>query len=410
MMAAVLAHDVAAYSVASGSTLFFCSLDAQGAFDALPHPIIFQKALGVIPDKCWCIMVYWYKHIFVNVKWRNSLSDNIPVKRGTRQGGLTSTLLFNLFYQDLVTELQSCNSGVIIGSEKYNTYCYADDLLLSSTTVTGLQKLINIATTYTSKNGLSFNTSKTECAILGINPFVSIPQWTINGNVLPISDSITYLGTVIGDPKGKQLVNLRASKANRAFYSLQGAGLNCNGVSPETALHIYKTAVRSSLTYGCAAVNISSNNLKVLDKVQGKHLKSILGLKYHSRTTPLLEALNIPSVSKSVQMMSLDLLKSCLLSSSSTQKFYLHMINTWKHGNVNCVKNTLLARTLSVYKFYNMNLHNHVFNLNDNAYVKQKMVHKLPCGQNGMVDTIRFCLSNENKHNHAFLNMILKSF
>ena len=90
--------------------------------------------------------------------------------------------------------------------------------------------------------------------------------------ILPISDSITYLGPDIGDPKGKQRVNLRASKANRAFYSMQGAGLNCNGVSPETALHIYKTAVRSSLTYGCAAVNISSNNLKVLDKDQGKHL------------------------------------------------------------------------------------------------------------------------------------------
>ena len=128
------------------------------------------------------------------------MSDNIPVKRGTRQGGLTSTLLFNLFYQDLVTEPQSCNSGVIIGSEKYYTYCYAYDLLLSSTTVTGLEKLINIATTYTSKNGLSFNTSKTECALVGINPFVSTPQWMLNENVLPISDSITYLRTVIGDP------------------------------------------------------------------------------------------------------------------------------------------------------------------------------------------------------------------
>ena len=67
MMAAALALDVA-YSVASGSTLFFCSLNAQGAFDALPQPIIFQKALEVIPDKCWCIMVYWYAHIFVNIK------------------------------------------------------------------------------------------------------------------------------------------------------------------------------------------------------------------------------------------------------------------------------------------------------------------------------------------------------
>ena len=86
------------------------------------------------------------------------------------------------------------------------------------------------------------------------------------------------------------------------------------------------------------------------------------------------------------------------------------MINTWKHGNVNCVKNTLLARNLSVYKYYNMNLHNYVFNSNGNAYyVKQKMVHKLPCGQNGMVDSIRFCLNNIDKHNHAFLNMILKA-
>ena len=43
MMAAALAHDVAAYSVASDSTLFFCSLDAQGAFDALPHPSYSRK-------------------------------------------------------------------------------------------------------------------------------------------------------------------------------------------------------------------------------------------------------------------------------------------------------------------------------------------------------------------------------
>ena len=166
---------------------------------------------------------------------------------------------------------------------------------------------------------------------MGISPLVSTPQWTLNGNFLPISDSITYLGTVIGDPKGKQLVNRLPAKQLRAFYSMQGAGLNCNGVSPETARHIYKTAMRSSLTYGCAAVNISSNKLKVLDKVQSKHLKSLLGLKYYFRKTPLLETLNIPSVSKSVQMISLDVLKSCLLSSSSTQKFYLHMINIWKH-------------------------------------------------------------------------------
>ena len=55
--------------------------------------------------------------MYVNIKLGNTLSDNIMVKRGTRQGGLTSSLLFNLFYQGLINELQLCNTGVKIGAE-----------------------------------------------------------------------------------------------------------------------------------------------------------------------------------------------------------------------------------------------------------------------------------------------------
>ena len=73
--------------------------------------------------------------MYVNIKLGNILSDNIMVKQETRQGGLTSSLLSNLFYQDLINELQLCNTGVKIGAENYNVYCYTDGLLLSSTTV-----------------------------------------------------------------------------------------------------------------------------------------------------------------------------------------------------------------------------------------------------------------------------------
>ena len=101
---------------------------------------------------------------------------------------------------------------------------------------------------------------------------------------LNIVDKITYLGTILGDSKGQGQTTQRIQAANRAFYSLQGAGLNCCGVSPNTAIHIYSTAVRSCLTYGCSAVNISKTKIKELDKIQGKHIKCILGLKYNTRT------------------------------------------------------------------------------------------------------------------------------
>ena len=76
------------------------------------------------------------------IRW-DSLGKNIEVCKGTRQGGLTSTLLFNLFYKDLIDELSSHEGGISIGSMKFNVFCYADDILIASTTASGLQNLIN---------------------------------------------------------------------------------------------------------------------------------------------------------------------------------------------------------------------------------------------------------------------------
>ena len=50
--AAALARDVISYCNKRGSTVFTCYLDAEGAFDAVPHDILFQKAANVLPDHC----------------------------------------------------------------------------------------------------------------------------------------------------------------------------------------------------------------------------------------------------------------------------------------------------------------------------------------------------------------------
>ena len=142
-MATALAHDVCAYSVASGSPVFACSLDAEGAFDALPHSVILDKAIGVIPAQSWNILHNWYANMCVFVRWNNQLGKKIPVRKGTRQGGLTSPYLYNLYYKNLIDELNDNVTGVVIGDNCYNAFCYADDILLCSTTITGLQNFNN---------------------------------------------------------------------------------------------------------------------------------------------------------------------------------------------------------------------------------------------------------------------------
>ena len=114
------------------------------------------------------------------------------IKCGTRQGGLTSPMLFNLFYSDLVRTIQSSKYGVNIGGKQFSCFSYADDLMICSLTVSGLQHLIDLCVSYVSANGLKFNPNKTACMILGKNPFVTKPTWNINGISLAINTDIKY--------------------------------------------------------------------------------------------------------------------------------------------------------------------------------------------------------------------------
>ena len=133
-MATALLRDVIDYSTTRGSVVHSCSLDAESAFDAIPHCILFDKAHLVLPTHCRLVMHEWYSQLTININWRGCYSKDDDVNIGTRQGGLSLHLLFNIF---LIDRLSFQHCGIIISNESYNVFCYADDLILTSLTVTG---------------------------------------------------------------------------------------------------------------------------------------------------------------------------------------------------------------------------------------------------------------------------------
>ena len=135
-------------------------------------------------------MLNWYSDLYAKIKWNNQLSKAIPILKGTRQDRLSSPELFNMFYKSLIDKLNSSTDGIIIDKQIYDALCYADDVMLMSTTVTGLQSLINTAVKHITDRGLSFNSQKTECYINGKNPFMRMPEWFINDDKLKICQSI----------------------------------------------------------------------------------------------------------------------------------------------------------------------------------------------------------------------------
>ena len=58
----------------------------------------------------------------------------------------------------MINTLLNCNHGVNINGLHLSIFCNADDIHVLS--VTGLQKMINIATEYIENHGLRFNLTK----------------------------------------------------------------------------------------------------------------------------------------------------------------------------------------------------------------------------------------------------------
>ena len=64
--------------------------------------------------------------------------DKFNIRKGTRQGGLTSTFLFTTFFKNLIYILFNHEGGINNCGKHFNIFCYEYDILIVSTTVTRL--------------------------------------------------------------------------------------------------------------------------------------------------------------------------------------------------------------------------------------------------------------------------------
>ena len=162
--------------------------------------------------------------MYVTVRLNGSLGRRLDVRRGVRQGSIISPWIFNCFYRDIVKTINDMECGLIIGNDRYNVICYADDLLLTSATSTGLQTLINSCQKYVEEHGLCFNPTKTSCTVIGKSPFTTEATFYISGVKLQSAKTFKYLGAELGNLSHSAHVRQRIRATNGAFHKLQAAG------------------------------------------------------------------------------------------------------------------------------------------------------------------------------------------
>ncbi len=166
-------------------------------FDFIWHDGQFYKLYNVLPDVHWRFLRKWYGVLDVVIKWNGNIQPNsyFKVTRGTRQGSILFPVLFNIFICDLLKLVGNNESGIRIGAKLFNSFAYADDISLFSSTVPGLQELINICTDYSSLWRFNFGINKTKCMPVGKSNkcFVTEPVWHLKGVPIVTVNSIEIL-------------------------------------------------------------------------------------------------------------------------------------------------------------------------------------------------------------------------
>ena len=222
-----------------------------------------------------------YRKTSFKFKFNGFVSNNVPNNLGVNQGGNSSGFLFRKYLSDLSSFLYN-QYGVCIGDSVLAHILWADDLVLFSDSINGIQKQLDGLFSFCSKNMMIVNELKTKMMVFGSGTKADI---FFNGSILKWVDKYKYLGNIISPVKTvngdifKNTYSYLCDKARKAIFSFFRKSRNFGTLPPNIMLKAYSTLVQPILLYGSDVWGYSKSGGECIDKTCLFFLRCILKVK-----------------------------------------------------------------------------------------------------------------------------------
>ena len=205
------------------------------------------------------MLTYWYSILFVAVRWNDYFSKWFKVSCGVRQGGILSPSAFNTFFNLLIVNLRLKNVGCTIGNNYLGCVLYADDIILFSASVNGLQQMLDSCFDTCTNLSLEFNCSKSNCIVFGPASRFKLTPMKLGSKLIDWVSSIKYLGINIC---GGKTCKCDIDPILRSFYCASNCIFShCANTDQLLQLHLQESYSLSILTYASAVISFTKVQL-----------------------------------------------------------------------------------------------------------------------------------------------------
>ena len=234
---------------------FCCFIDVKKAFDRVFRAGLWQRVADEgVKGKMWRVLRSIYETVESCVRVDGCLTEWFPVETGVRQGCVLSPLLYALFINGLIKEINSKNKGIEIeeGGKIVSALLYADDIVLMTNDRYALQELLDVVANYARKWRFELNPKKSEVVVFGQKYPPRNVEWKLGESTIKQVTQYKYLGIELTRKLSwSPYLQRILAKARKNMTQALAMGISGGFMTIRLANIIWMSLVRSLLEYGC---------------------------------------------------------------------------------------------------------------------------------------------------------------
>ncbi len=279
----ILQTIVQKYLSTKGGKFYALFVDFSKAFDSVNRHklwnLLRSHGLSRKMNKLLCSI---YENIKVCVRHNNEVSKTFTSHVGVRQGCILSPFLFSFFINELATQIhENCNHGIQLHPDITQLFLllFADDIILFSSTINGLQREIDELENYCDNWKLSVNMDKTKVVVFKNGGKISGKEkWFFKGERLEITPFYKYLGVYFTKTLSwNRHTEEAATQAQKVFVSIYKQLNVLGNIAFEPLFKIFDVKISPILLYGSEVWGLQY--FDVIEKVHLYVCKRFLGVK-----------------------------------------------------------------------------------------------------------------------------------